>query len=162
MLGYKDESEFRNTQESWTSNIHPEDQERIARAIVAHVTDTTGQTPFEEEFRFRLKSGDYHWFRAVGTTLRDEKGKALKVIGAFVDILSFSGSIHPDDAEKVRQSFFVILNDRTGQTPFDLEFCLRLKNGEYRWFHAKGKTLCDDNGAPLQFAGTIDQVHICV
>lgn len=71
------------------------------------------------------------------------------------DFTSFSGNIHPDDAEKVRQIFFASLNDRTGRTPFDLEFRLRLKNGEYRWFHTKGKTLRDENGALLRFAGTI-------
>ncbi len=225
LLGYQDENDFPNVPESWTNNIHPDERDRVLQAFAKHVLDRTGKTPYDVEYRFRMINGEWRWFRATGTTLRDEKGTPLRVVGAFIDIhekkqredeiesllskydlihqvlveapwdITFTGestdqfeiwyspqfrqalgyrdekefpnvfdsfynSLHPDDTEYMMKCFNDCLNDPSDQTPFDLEYRLRTKSGEYRWFHAKGKTLRDKNGKPIRFAGTIRDITL--
>ena len=56
------------------------------------------------------------------------------------------------------QAFANHLLDHTGRTPFDVEYRLQLKNGNYHWFHATGETMRDRNGAPLRVAGIIRDI----
>lgn len=71
---------------------------------------------------------------------------------------SFANSLHPDDKERVLSQLSASLNDYSGKTPFDIEYRLRNKDGEYRWFHAEGEALRDKNGVPLRLAGTIRDI----
>ena len=48
--------------------------------------------------------------------------------------------------------------DFTGRTPFEVDYRLQKKSGEYCWYHASGKTLRDEKGAPLRVAGTIRDI----
>lgn len=71
---------------------------------------------------------------------------------------SFANSLHPDDKERVLTQLSASLNDYSGKTSFDTEYRLRRKDGEYRWFHAGGGALRDENGVPLRLAGTIRDI----
>lgn len=71
---------------------------------------------------------------------------------------SFANSLHPDDKEKVLAQLSASLNDYSGKTPFNMDYRLRKRNGEYRWFHAEGGALRDKNGVPLRLAGTIRDI----
>ncbi|MDR2570589.1 MAG: PAS domain-containing protein [Oscillospiraceae bacterium] len=77
----------------------------------------------------------------------------------FPNVLSsWSDRLHPDDKERTLNAFAAHLNDRSGRTPYDLEYQLMLKNGEYRCFHAFGATLRDKNGVPLRVAGALEDI----
>jgi PAS domain S-box-containing protein len=54
------------------------------------------------------------------------------------------------------------LNDRTGRTPYNIEYRLQLKNGEYRWFIATGATTRDRSGVPLRVAGALRDISEAV
>ncbi|GLF89430.1 methyl-accepting chemotaxis protein [Bacillus safensis] len=86
MLGFQNEHDFPNLLDSWASRIHPEDQESALNAFSAHLTDHSGRTPYEDEFRLKLKNGDYRWFKGNGMTIRDRNGAPLRVAGAIFDI----------------------------------------------------------------------------
>jgi PAS domain S-box-containing protein len=86
MLGYTDERDFPNLLGSWASRLHPDDSGWVLDAFAAHLNDRTGRTPYDVEYRLQLKSGEYRWFRASGTTSRDRSGIPLRVAGALVDI----------------------------------------------------------------------------
>ena len=86
MLGFTDENDFPNLLESWSSLLHPDDKERTLKALTAHVSDRTGNTLYDLEYRLRLKSGEYRNFHAFGDTLRDRNGTALRVAGGIADI----------------------------------------------------------------------------
>ncbi len=86
MLGYVDESDFPDVLSSWSESLHPEDKERVLSAFRVHVGDSTGATPYNLEYRLRTKAGEYRHFRAVGFTLRDDSGAAIRVSGALEDI----------------------------------------------------------------------------
>ena len=86
MLGFTDESDFPNLLESWSDRLHPEDAERTLNALMTHLSDYSGKTPYDVEYRLMLKSGEYKHFRAYGTTLRDDDGAPLRTAGALEDI----------------------------------------------------------------------------
>ena len=71
---------------------------------------------------------------------------------------SWSDRIHPDDKEETLSKFAAHLNDATGQTPYDLENRIMMKDGKYRYFHAFGKTIRDPNGKPLRVAGAMEDI----
>ena len=86
MLGYLNEEDFPNLLRSWSDALHPEDKERTLKNFEAHIRDHTGKTPYNLEYRLKLKTGEYRCFHAFGTTLRDSNGVPLRVAGALEDI----------------------------------------------------------------------------
>lgn len=231
MLGFNDERDFPNRLDSWASRLHPADKDWVLKAFADHLTDRSGRTPYDIEYRLQLKTGEYCWFRATGTTVRDQEGIPLRVAGALYDIhekknkeaeletiltrfelinkaltadaelsdapwdmsviagdpvnpnnefwwspqfrklvgyndehdfpnilSSWSDKLHPDDSERVLTAFAAHLNDRSGKTPYSVEYRLRLKSGEYRWFYAGGETLRDREGVPVRVAGTLKDI----
>jgi PAS domain-containing protein len=86
LLGFETVQEFPDVLDSWASRLHPDDKERSLTAFGAHLNDKSGKTPFDIEYRLKIKSGEYRWFRARGQTRRDAHGSPLRVVGALVDI----------------------------------------------------------------------------
>ena len=74
------------------------------------------------------------------------------------EISSWSDRIHPEDKEMVLQVFNNHMMDFSGRTPYEVDYRLQLKSGEYRWFHTSGRTLRDEKGSPLRIAGTIRDI----
>ena len=77
LLGYRDESDFPNTLNSWSDKLHPEDKQKALNAFAAHVSDYSGNTPFHLEYRLQHKNGEYRWFKAVGETVRESDGTPI-------------------------------------------------------------------------------------
>jgi len=71
---------------------------------------------------------------------------------------SWSDRLHPEDKELTLNTFAQHLLDRTGQTPYDIEYRLLKKNGEYAWFHAFGATDRDEKGYALHVLGAIEEI----
>ena len=86
MLGYSSEVDFPNTSDSYYDNLHPEDAEKAFRAILKHLQDKTGCTPYDLEYRLRCKNGSYKYIRTCGEAIRDKNGNAIHVAGAIIDI----------------------------------------------------------------------------
>ncbi|MBF8693157.1 PAS domain-containing protein [Pseudomonas fulva] len=86
LLGFETVEEFPDVLDSWASRLHPGDKAYSLEAFQAHLNDRTGKTPFDIEYRLKMKSGEYRWFRARGQTKRDSYGAPLRVVGALVDV----------------------------------------------------------------------------
>lgn len=86
LLGFETVEEFPDVLDSWASRLHPEDKERSLVAFGSHLNDRSGKTPFDIEYRLKMKTGEYRWFRARGQTRRDAQGAPLRVVGALVDV----------------------------------------------------------------------------
>jgi len=81
----------------------------------------------------------------------------------FPDVLdSWASRLHPDDRERVFSAFTAHLLDKSGQTPYDIEYRLMLKNGLYRWFRAKGQTRRTADGTPLRVVGALTDIDATV
>ncbi|MCL2026509.1 MAG: response regulator [Leptospirales bacterium] len=86
MLGFSDTDDFPDKLHSWSDRLHPEDKKRTFDALIAHLNDYSGKTPYDLETRLMLKNGQYRHFRIFGSTLRDNAGIPLRVAGALQDI----------------------------------------------------------------------------
>ncbi len=67
----------------WTNAIHPEDRDRAVEKWRESMA--TGE-PRENEHRIRQANGEYRWFLARNSALRDEKGHIVRWYGVLVDI----------------------------------------------------------------------------
>lgn len=79
-------SEFPDTWDSWLAVLHPDDKTRVIDAFNAHLTDSSGRTPYVCEYRLRHRTRGYVWFRERAATVRDANGRALQSAGALRDI----------------------------------------------------------------------------
>ncbi len=70
--------------EWWLQHIHPDDRPRIDAGIHA-VIDGSG-TAWSDEYRFLRADGSYAHVFDRGTVLRDAQGRALRMIGAMLDL----------------------------------------------------------------------------
>lgn len=86
MLGYQNVQDFPDVLDSWASRLHPDDTDWVLQVLVDHLLDHSGRTPYDIEYRLKLKSGEYRWFRATGTTVRDNNGIPLRIAGALFDV----------------------------------------------------------------------------
>jgi len=232
MCGFKDENDFPNILSSWSDLLHSEDKDRTLKAFADHITDKSGQTPYDLTYRLITKSGECREFHAFGATMRDRLGNPIRVAGAIEDITekmqiqkqlegkqeeirnsslrmnlllnsmnvamwdmivdpkdpvagnnkfwwsndfrkmlgfndetdfpnilsSWSDRLHPEDKQRTLTAFADHITDKTGRTPYDLNYRLQLKNGDYRYFHAFGATMRDQSGKPLRVAGAVEDV----
>jgi len=67
-------------------------------------------------------------------------------------------AVHPDDRELMMESRDKHLVSHHNR--FDAEFRLRIKGGDYRWFHSRGEAVRDDQGKPYRMAGSIVDITI--
>ncbi|QDD90211.1 methyl-accepting chemotaxis protein [Pseudomonas oryzihabitans] len=72
---------------------------------------------------------------------------------------SWAKRLHPEDSAYVLDAFAAHMKDRSGQTPYDVQYRIALKSGEYRWVRATGATLRDERGVPLRVAGSLRDIH---
>jgi len=85
-LGFSDENDFPDMLGSWSGRLHPDDKVKTLTELSFHITDHSGKTPFDVEYRLMLKTGEYRRYHAFGTTLRNSRGHARKMTIAQVDI----------------------------------------------------------------------------
>ena len=68
---------------------------------------------------------------------------------------TFKQLLHPDDHQK---TFAAVENHFQQNHPFNLDYRLRTKSGEYRWFRARGTAVRDKTGRPIRMAGSIQDI----
>ena len=74
------------TSENWADRVHPDDLSTYRDAIICHFKAETPKLACE--YRLRRKSLDYIWVSDQGVCVRDEAGRAIRLVGAFTDIAS--------------------------------------------------------------------------
>jgi len=83
LFGY-DAEEAGGDLESRTSRLHPQDAPRVLRRI--HQLIESPENYWTDEYRFRRSDGAYAFILDRGYVIRDAQGKALRMVGAMVDI----------------------------------------------------------------------------
>jgi PAS domain S-box-containing protein len=83
IFGY-DEHEIGDGFEDWACRLHPDEREQI---IKLQADFLMGTSPIvTAEYRLRHKDGSYRWITAHAIVVRDEQGKALRLVGSHGDI----------------------------------------------------------------------------
>ena len=84
IIGYSDDDpELPHTFQSWAERIHPDDYERVINALNSYIEKGTR---YDIEYRHLHKSGEYRWQNSMGTSVLDEDGKPVKIVGCISDI----------------------------------------------------------------------------
>jgi PAS domain S-box-containing protein len=74
----------------------------------------------------------------------------------FPDVLeSWASRLHPEDTERV---FAALTAHIERHEPYDTEYRLLTKAGEYRWFRARGQAIWDDAGQFIRMSGSLQCV----
>lgn len=142
------------------TDIH--DEETTKKDLEAYVSryDLISEVLEEAPWDMEIKDGDPNnldnpwWWsdqfrRALG--YKDEND--------FPNIQSsWSDRLHPEDRDMAFAAFSAHLTDRTGRTPFSVEYRLQHKSGEYLWFLANGVSARDKDGIPIRVAGSIRNI----
>jgi PAS domain S-box-containing protein len=83
MLGYRDH-EIPNDVDEWRRRIHPDDLTAVElslRLFLGGFRDT-----YDIEHRLRHRDGSWRWIATRGTSVRDEHGQAVRIVGAHQDV----------------------------------------------------------------------------
>jgi PAS domain S-box-containing protein len=67
----------------WRDLIHPDDRDKTRQAW--HSSLETGK-PYEIEYRFRDRTGRYHWFLGRAVPIHDDRGRIERWLGTCTDI----------------------------------------------------------------------------
>lgn len=89
-------------------------------------------------------------FRVLGGYARSEINVTLK---SLLDLM------HPDDLKSIQGLLQAHINDASGNTKYDVQYRLRVKSGEYRWFNSRATTQRDANGRAIQSIGLLRDIH---
>lgn len=71
---------------------------------------------------------------------------------------SFQNILHPEDKQRILLDFDAKIKDPNNTRDFAMEYRLRSKSGEYRWYKGGGGALRDEKGVPIRVAGTIRDI----
>ena len=82
MLGRRGEAPLTTAQ--FTALVHPDERDHAMKALLAHFK---GHSPaLSIELRMRHADGSYRWMLSRGRAIRDDVGKAIRMIGSQTDI----------------------------------------------------------------------------
>jgi PAS domain S-box-containing protein len=101
MLGFYNENEFSNLFSNWIGLLHPEDKPRTLDSFEKHLQDTSGNTPYDIEYRLLKNNGEYGYFHASGEAIRDENGKPVRIVGAMMDITETKTILFDTEKQRV-------------------------------------------------------------
>ena len=68
---------------------------------------------------------------------------------------AWSSKLHPQDQERVLAAVENHINNRL---PYDIEYRLLTKQGNYRWFNARGQAIWNESGQAVRMAGSIADI----
>jgi len=82
LLGYSDYDHPANTEE-FIERMHPLDVPNAAEALREHLARNRD---YNLEFRLQTKQGEWIWCRSRGKALRNEQGRAVRMVGCLFDV----------------------------------------------------------------------------
>lgn len=83
VFGYK-QDEVGMSSKWWFDKIHPEDSIRMSIKLYSFIEQKTEK--WQDQYRFRCADGTYKYVLDRGFLLKDDKGRAIRMIGAIQDI----------------------------------------------------------------------------
>ncbi|MDP2244239.1 chemotaxis protein CheB [Pseudomonas sp.] len=110
----------------WLERLHPEDRQRVNDGIQAAVADSS-RTHWDDEYRFRKVDGTYAVVLDRGFVLRNERGQAIRMIGAMLNI---SARKQAEEALRVNEERLRVALEATPVVIFNQDQELR-----YTWIY---------------------------
>jgi len=118
----------------------------------------------ETQERFELAvhgSGDALWEYDARTGENWFSPRFVELLGYQADALphtleTWKEHVHPEDRERAETAFLAHLES---DVPYDIEYRMRTRQGVYRWFRARAKSLRDTNGQAYRASGTVSDIN---
>ncbi len=88
----------------WYESVHPDDLERTVSEI--HAVINSGQQFWSHEYRFRRSDGSYAYIFDRGYVVQDQRGKAVRMIGAMMDITATKQAQEELQRQTMRSQLF--------------------------------------------------------
>ena len=90
---------------------------------------------------------------------------AFRQILGYRDILDFpnkldswSNLLHPEDHDRVMQLLLETIADKTNTTKYNVEYRLKMQDGQYQWFRASAEVIRRLDGSANRIAGIISNI----
>ncbi|MDA3797656.1 MAG: PAS domain S-box protein [Kiritimatiellae bacterium] len=99
--------DFKKKKNTWARAIHPDDLERVNQNVALAIEK---QEEFEDEFRIIKPDGELRYIKSSALVIRDDKQKAVRMIGINSDITQEK---HSEQALKDSESRFKALHNAT-------------------------------------------------
>ncbi|MDX1492101.1 MAG: EAL domain-containing protein [Pseudohongiellaceae bacterium] len=103
LFGFE-EAVTETTYENFLSAIHPSDRELVSASVKDCIENGT---PYNVEHRVLHKNGDVRWLSERGHVIRDEKGKAIRMLGVVADIDELKSAQQRAKAQERLTSTFI-------------------------------------------------------
>ena len=98
---------------------------------------------------WNIITGQDYWSSRLYELLGYEVGT---IEASFATIKS---RLHADDTDSALEALRAHLKDRA---PYDVEYRLRTKSGEYRWFRSRGQAVWDETNTARRMVGFIQEI----
>ena len=87
ILGYTPgSSDFPDVMGTWITKIHPDDVPAASATMAKQLSDPSGRTVFDMEYRIKHKDGHWVWVRASSYVVWSDKNEPLMAAGTILDI----------------------------------------------------------------------------
>ena len=90
---------------------------------------------------------------------------AFRQLLGYHDILDFpnkldswSNLLHPEDYDRVMQLLLETIADKTNTTKYNVEYRLKMQDGQYQWFRASAEVIRRLDGSANRIAGIISNI----
>jgi PAS domain S-box-containing protein len=134
---------FPRTIEGWAATIHPEDKDRVMAALESHLKN---KAPYVIEYRVGRKDGEWRWWSARGTALRDDRDEPYKMIGSISDITERKNA---GEALRESEAKYRTLVENIPQK-------ILMKDRNYRWVSINENLARDFGFRPEEVVGKAD------
>ena len=127
------------------------------KRLIGVSVDITQQKEAQDLFRLAAEGshlGVWHWDEIAKTLTWDGATREMFGVSAEAEITvdTFYRALHPDDAERVKQTWRHALELRL---PYQIEFRTQRTDGTIRWVDARGRGYYDEAGKPLSMTGVL-------
>jgi PAS domain S-box-containing protein len=125
------------------------------KRLIGVSVDITQQKEAQDLFRLAAEGshlGVWHWDEIAKTLTWDGATRDMFGVSAdeVITIDTFYRALHPDDVERVKQTWRRALELRL---PYQIEFRTQRTDGTIRWVDARGRGYYDEAGKPLSMTG---------
>ena len=139
---------------TWTEYIHPDDKERVLQQHNDILENHPEQNFWSDEYRYLRADGSLAYVIDRGIIIRDETGKAVRIVGAMQDITDL----------KLKEQEFINSNERfyfASQATSDIIWDWDILNDSIQWAEnykkVLGHHLPPDSKLPLSYC--ISNLH---
>jgi two-component system sensor histidine kinase UhpB len=135
---------------------------RVTRDITAKKAADEALRSSEERFELAVRGsndGIWDWNILTGEIYHSPRYSELLRYepGEFPGVLdSLISHLHPEDRER---ALAAIQAHQAARVPYDIEYRLRTKDGQYRWFRSRGQAIWNSEGKAVRMSGSLTDIH---